>query len=749
MRRTSIGLTIAGLAALWLTACGGGGGSGSSSSGGGANSAPTANAGAAQSVAAFTTVTLLGTGSDSDGSIASYAWTQTAGPAVQTSATNFAVLTFEAPSLPTTTVLTFSLVVTDNRGATSAPSTVNITVQGTVNTPPVANAGVPQTVLSGTTVTLEGTGVDANGTVQTYAWTQTSGPAVTLSSPSVARPTFTAPVVTSTTLLTFSLVVTDNDGASSAPATADVNVNPVGTSLVTITGRIRHARPPYDAAPPNGLNYGAPVLEPSRGVLVQALNAGTSTVIATASTDGSGNYALQVPSVTSVQIRAVARLVRDNSQPLPRYDVRVQNGATTGLEPYSYTDSAFNSSGGTTRNVDIPLNISFTGQATGTRASGPFAILDSIYDGIQFVLSASPTLNFPPLLVDWGSQTQGTFFTSGNPQAGIPQRIALLSDLTADTDEFDAHVVAHEFGHYVENNFSRSDSIGGPHGVGDKLDIRLAFGEGFGYAFAAMVLDDPFARDSFVDNGTQVSGGFNIEDNPPAGSNDPHGCWCSESSVWAILYDIFDDTQDPGDTVALGFQPIWDVLVGAQADTPAFTSIFSFITALKTAQPASVTGINSLLSAQNITTNTNAFATTETIQPILAAGSPTIDPTSVLPLYTTITNSGTRTLRTTNDAGTSNKLGNHRYIRFENGSTRNVTITVATSNTDTNADPDFLVWRAGELIWDGTDPPPGPEMHNIPDLPAGTYLIDVYDCGNGCGPPEGASGDYDLTVTIN
>jgi hypothetical protein len=31
----------------------------------------------------------------------------------------------------------------------------------------------------------------------------------------------------------------------------------------------------------------------------------------------------------------------------------------------------------------------------------------------------------------------------------------------------------------------------------------------------------------------------------------------------------------------------------------------------------------------------------------------------------------------------------------------------------------------------------------------GTYVIDVYDCGNGCVPAEAASGDFDLTVTIN
>ena len=77
----------------------------------------------------------------------------------------------------------------------------------------------------------------------------------------------------------------------------------------------------------------------------------------------------------------------------------------------------------------------------------------------------------------------------------------LSADPTEDTDEFDQHVIAHEFGHYIENSFSRADNIGGAHGRGDKLDIRVAFGEGFGYAFSAIVLGDPVARDSFVNGG--------------------------------------------------------------------------------------------------------------------------------------------------------------------------------------------------------------------------------------------------------
>src|SRR5690349_18875589 len=123
MRQIKQGLTLAGIAALLLTACGGGGGGGSSSSsssgGGTNNNAPTANAGGAQTVTSGVTVTLAGSGTDSDGSIASYAWTQTVGSAVTLSAANVAQPTFTAPTVASATTLTFSLVVTDNRGASS------------------------------------------------------------------------------------------------------------------------------------------------------------------------------------------------------------------------------------------------------------------------------------------------------------------------------------------------------------------------------------------------------------------------------------------------------------------------------------------------------------------------------------------------------------------------------------------------------------------------------------------------------
>ena len=84
--------------------------------------------------------------------------------------------------------------MTDTHGASA---TDDVTV--TINTPPVADAGSDQTVSPGTTVTLDGSGSsDADGDTLTYAWMQTAGTAVTLSSATAVSPTFTSPTSTGT-----------------------------------------------------------------------------------------------------------------------------------------------------------------------------------------------------------------------------------------------------------------------------------------------------------------------------------------------------------------------------------------------------------------------------------------------------------------------------------------------------------------------------------------------------------------------
>ncbi len=117
-----------------------------------------------------------------------------------------AVASFTAPNR--LAALTFNLTVTDRFGQT-ATDAVNITIQP--NRAPAAAAGRDQTVDVGVTVTLDGSGSSDpdTGDTLTYSWEQSAGPRVTLSSPTVSSPTFTAP--SGPTTLTFRLTVSDGE----------------------------------------------------------------------------------------------------------------------------------------------------------------------------------------------------------------------------------------------------------------------------------------------------------------------------------------------------------------------------------------------------------------------------------------------------------------------------------------------------------------------------------------------------------
>lgn len=109
------------------------------------NVAPTANAGTDQTVNEQTPVNLSGTGTDSDGTIATYAWTQVNGPTVTLSPTDQTRATFTAPDVTADTELTFKLTVTDDDGAT-AEDEVKVFVKLVDSTKPVITLNGEATV---------------------------------------------------------------------------------------------------------------------------------------------------------------------------------------------------------------------------------------------------------------------------------------------------------------------------------------------------------------------------------------------------------------------------------------------------------------------------------------------------------------------------------------------------------------------------------------------------------------------------
>ncbi len=162
-------------------------------------------------------VVLDGTGSfDGDGTVASYAWTRTDGLGIAVTLTGAATdtLSFTAPSVIAGTTLIFELMVTDNEGGVSVLDTVEITVNN-VNVPPTADAGDDQFVDESAIVMLNGSlSADSDGSDPSYLWTQTSGVPVFLDDETNVTPSFDPPYVNSDEVLEFTLVVTDNEGAS-------------------------------------------------------------------------------------------------------------------------------------------------------------------------------------------------------------------------------------------------------------------------------------------------------------------------------------------------------------------------------------------------------------------------------------------------------------------------------------------------------------------------------------------------------
>lgn len=165
-------------------------------------------------------VVIDGTNSHDDGVISDFSWQQVSGPSTAgLSGENTAVLT--ASNL-VQGVYRFRLTVTDDESLTDTDD-VFVTV---TTTAPTANAGPDQaiTLSQQNSVTLSGSGTDADGVVVAYAWSQISGPTTALLT-NADMATATAGNLFEGTYV-FELTVTDDESNTGSDQTSVIVTNP-------------------------------------------------------------------------------------------------------------------------------------------------------------------------------------------------------------------------------------------------------------------------------------------------------------------------------------------------------------------------------------------------------------------------------------------------------------------------------------------------------------------------------------------
>ncbi len=291
-------------------------------------------------------------------------------------------------------------------------------------------------------------------------------------------------------------------------------------------------------------------------------------------TDSSGNFSFTVTQGTgSLTIEIISRAYNSNSK------VSVLNDPTNNGY-YKITKSFTPNS---TQNVG-----SVTASATGSLEGGAFNILDKILDANLFLknktsgcgtisgtynsvaFSCSPFAPDYKAAVYWkpgfnpntylGSAADETLSFYDPDEDKIYICGGVSGDVNnSDTDHFDNSIIIHEYGHFLENHYSVSDSPGGSHSGTKAMDPRLMLSEGFQNFFQAAVQSlstDPFYIDTEgnADGATGVLFYKSIEYKCNAGNNtcgSPFDAATTsgegnfrEFAISRALYDIADTNDD-------------------------------------------------------------------------------------------------------------------------------------------------------------------------------------------------------------
>ena len=390
-----------------------------------------------------------------------------------------------------------------------------------------------------------------------------------------------------------------------------------GTGPASIAGMVTAVAPTINSAS-GSLNYQTLRTFLVKGVVVELLDRSASdTVLATTSTDNFGKYSFTgIDEDKNVVVRVKAQLLQTRAAGVTtgaQWSFAVRDNTSTASPKTIYSIDAepvSTTSEESVVNLVAPLGFDATGVLSPSsgdqRKSGPFSILEVVYNAATKIQVTDANLSLPELNIYWsannvgapGDREKGQIDTSHYSGAGALPGVFILGKADVDTDEFDQGVIGHEFGHYLQAMLSYSDSPGGAHSGTDYKDASLSYGEGYGTAVGGLIIGSPFYTDS---SGPRQAGGAVTNLSVPTDPASASRGFYSEISVGYVMYNI---------GIRYGFSAFWKA-VSAMRNNHHSATIFAFLNVYLTANPSAA--ISDLLVTENIR-STNGFG-------VLQAGS--------------------------------------------------------------------------------------------------------------------------------
>jgi hypothetical protein len=346
------------------------------------------------------------------------------------------------------------------------------------------------------------------------------------------------------------------------PTTAGALTNPV-----VITGTAQ-----FQAYQASASGLGNPTIKPIRYAEVRLLDA-VGNISQCGQTSNTGVYSFQVENPTASSNYTVQVNSRANNEMVK---ASILSDITTKAY-YSITKSVTLTTTVGTANVEA-----LTAGVTGNIEGGAFNILEQVLKTNEFLKNNTTTgscslcqgftvvpkvtiywkKGFNPYAYSGEPDTPLSFFDIAGALDATPS-LYILGGIngdvdSSDTDQFDNSVIIHEYGHFLESKFSRSDNPGGSHSGNMIVDPRLAWSEGLCNFLPSAVTGSTYYIDTMGNpNGTTKANIYiNVEsldgnDSIATKTQLGEGVY-REISVSRALYDYIDGHADVVDNPSGG-----------------------------------------------------------------------------------------------------------------------------------------------------------------------------------------------------